>query len=258
MSASAFGKRILVLVPHPDDEVVACSAAIGRAQQAGAKIFALYVTHGCIARETLWPWQRKSYDKTVTRRRDEASAVAHFLNITALNWPVRPARHLWQDMACVHKEILVAIEQNAIDQIWVPAFEGGNPDHDALNAIGSLLKEKIGVLEFAEYNFVGGKARSQTFPTLNGNEQILDLTPEEQAAKRKALRLYKSEKGNLNYVKVEHEAFRPLATYMYNHLPHKGKLWYTRFQWVPFRHPRVDFTKPEDVSRTITTFLKQL
>ena len=41
-----FGQRILILVPHPDDEVVAGCAAIGRAQAAGAKIFALYLTHG--------------------------------------------------------------------------------------------------------------------------------------------------------------------------------------------------------------------
>jgi LmbE family N-acetylglucosaminyl deacetylase len=258
MQDTLFGKRILILVPHPDDEVVACCAAIGQAQQADAKIFTLYLTHGCIARETLWAWQRKNYENYVERRREEAAIVARFLGITSLNWPVRPARHLWQDMDGIHNEILIAIEQNAIDQVWVPAFEGGNPDHDALNAIASLLKDKVSVLEFAEYNFLGGKAQSQNFPAANGNEHVLQLTPEERAIKREALKLYKSEKSNLNYVKTEREAYRPLATYLYNHPPHEGKLWYTRFQWVPFKHPRVDFTKPEEVAQSITKFLKQL
>ena len=34
-----FGKRILVLAPHPDDEVVGACAAVGRAQRAGARVF---------------------------------------------------------------------------------------------------------------------------------------------------------------------------------------------------------------------------
>ena len=70
-----------------------------------------------------------------------------------------------------------------------------------------------------------------------------------------ALALYKSEKQNLNYVDVKQEAFRPLAIYNYEQPPHPGTLWYARFQWVPFRHPRVDFTKPHEVSETITRFL---
>lgn len=254
---AAFGKRILVLVPHPDDEVVACCATLGRAQAEGSKIFALYVTHGCIARETLWPWQRRSYEKYVARRRREADAVAEFLNILPLNWPIRPARHMCKDIECIFGEILSAIEQNAIDQIWVSAFEGGNPDHDVLNAVGSILKAKVSVLEFAEYNFVGGKAQSQHFPVTNGSEQLLILTAEEQKKKKDALKLYKSEKGNLNYVKAERECYRPLPHYDYSQLPHAGKLWYTRFQWVPFKHPRVDFTKPETVSDKIVSFLKK-
>ena len=35
---SKFGSSILILVPHPDDEVVGFAAAIGRAKAAGAKI----------------------------------------------------------------------------------------------------------------------------------------------------------------------------------------------------------------------------
>jgi LmbE family N-acetylglucosaminyl deacetylase len=32
MTTTLAGRRILVLVPHPDDEVVGCAAAIGRAR----------------------------------------------------------------------------------------------------------------------------------------------------------------------------------------------------------------------------------
>jgi LmbE family N-acetylglucosaminyl deacetylase len=253
-----FGKRILIAVPHPDDEVVACAAAIGRARQAGTEIFALYLTHGCIAQEVRWPWDRKHHDAHVARRRAQTEQAAKFLSITPVGWSPRPARHLWRELSKVREEIRVAIAAHGIDQLWVPAYEGGNADHDGLNAVGTQLKQQISVIEFAEYNFFGGNAHSQKFPIHNGTEQTIILTPEERAKKTAALALYKSEKSNLNYVKTERECWRPLAAYDYARPPHPGTLWYARFQWVPFQHPRVDFTKPEDVSAKIVNFLKNM
>jgi N-acetylglucosamine malate deacetylase 1 len=69
------------------------------------------------------------------------------------------------------------------------------------------------------------------------------------------LALYKSEQKNLGDIDVRYESFRPIANYDYAKPPHEGKLWYERFQWVPFRHPRVDFTKSATVSKAIMEFL---
>jgi LmbE family N-acetylglucosaminyl deacetylase len=251
-----FGQRILILVPHPDDEVVACCAALGRAQEGGAQVFGLYLTHGCVAQDVVWPWQRKEYKNIVATRRAEAESVARFLGITPVGWSPRPARHLWLQMGVAHAEIQAAIAAHDIDQLWLPAYEGGNPDHDALNALGQRFKAKMSVLEFAEYNYFGGKALSHVFPFPNGEEQVIQLTEAEHAAKKAALALYVSETSNLNYVQTERECFRPLADYDYSKPPHAGRLWYARFQWVPFRHPRVDFSVPADVSRVISNYLK--
>jgi len=251
-----FGKNVLLLVPHPDDEVVACAATIAHAQAQGAKIFALYLTHGCLAQDTLWPWQRKDYATFVARRRSEAEQAAKFLKIEPVGWSARPARHVWRDLSSVYMDIQAAVARHAIDQLWVPAYEGGNADHDAINAIGDLFTDKISVLEFAEYNFLNGKAHSHSFPFPTGGETIYGLTLSEQQRKRNALAIYKSETLNLNYVKVKQECYRPLAAYDYSRAAHPGTLWYARFQWVPFHHPQVDFTKPADVSDAITAFLR--
>src|SRR5580692_4668720 len=104
-----FGRRILILVPHPDDEVVASCAAIGRARAEGASVFTLYLTHGCIARETLWPWQRNDYKKYVAKRRDEAEKTSLFMQITPVGWSPRPARHIWRHMAETYAEIQAAV-----------------------------------------------------------------------------------------------------------------------------------------------------
>ena len=226
MSVS-FGKSILFLCPHPDDEVVAAFAAVGRAKAQGSKVAVLFLTHGCLDAQTVWPWSRAGHAAIVARRRAEAE-----------------------------REVRAAIAAHAIDQVWTPAYEGGNPDHDGANAIASrLAAEGMNVLEFAEYSLAGGKARSHRFPLLNGAEEVLPLTAAERTAKRHALALYASEKANLDYVGTEREVLRPLAAYDYARPPHEGKLFYARFQWVPFRHPRVDFTQPVEVTQAISNYL---
>jgi LmbE family N-acetylglucosaminyl deacetylase len=248
--------RILILVPHPDDEVVACAAAMARARLEGTEIFALYLTHGCIAKDTVWPWQRRRYAAIVGRRRAEAEQAARALGIQPVGWSDRPARHLWRELPQAREEIRAAITACPPDQLWLPAFEGGNADHDGLNALGQLFKPDLKVMEFAEYNYCGGHSQAQTFPYPNGTETTLILTPEEKSRKQAALRLYASEKLNLNYVGTDQECYRPLADYDYSRPPHPGTLWYTRFQWVPFRHPGVDFTDPADVAAAIMALQK--
>ena len=250
-----FGRRVLICIPHPDDELVACAAAIGRAQSHGAEIFALYLTDGCLARETVWPWRRRRHGDDVARRCAEAEAVATRLGLTPVGWAARPARRLWRELPAVYAEIRAAIMLCAPDQLWIPAYEGGNPDHDGLNGLGSLLADQLEVLEFAEYNFYGGRANAQQFPVPDGSEQTIVLTHDERARKSALLRLYASERENLGYVGLDKECWRKLAHYDYGRPPHPGMLWYARHQWVPFRHPRVDFTRGAEVSRAIAVFL---
>jgi LmbE family N-acetylglucosaminyl deacetylase len=251
-----FGDSILFLCPHPDDEVVACWAALGRARAAGARIAILFLTHGCVDAATMWPWERRRYAAAVARRRAEAELVAAELGIAIAGFSERPARHLWRELAAAEAEVRAALAAFAADRVWVPAFEGGNPDHDGANAIASrLAAEGISVLEFAEYNLDGGRINANAFLKPNGTEQTLVLTATEQAAKRRAVAAYASERFNLAGVRTVQEVCRPLESYDYARPPHAGKLWYARFQWVPFRHPMVDFTRPAEVTAAISNYL---
>jgi LmbE family N-acetylglucosaminyl deacetylase len=236
--------------------VVACCTAIGRAGAAGAQVSVIFLTHGCVDQATMWPWERPHYAAVVARRRREAEQAADALGLAIAGTAARPARHLWRELPAAEAEVRAAAAAFRVDQLWVPAFEGGNPDHDAASAIASrLAAEGMPVLEFAEYNLAGGRANSHRFPSPNGTEATLRLTADEQAAKRRTLGLYASERRNLGYVALEREVFRPLADYDYARPPHPGKLWYARFQWVPFRHPGVDFTQPADVTRELVDYL---
>jgi LmbE family N-acetylglucosaminyl deacetylase len=217
-------------------------------------VLALYLTTGVPARAVAWRWRRGQHEVRVGRRRAEALAAAARLQIEPLafsDWPSRDLRsHLVEARALIAHHLAA----QAADRIWAPAYEGGHQDHDVANFLASTFRLQVPVVEFSEYNAVPG-ARSNQFPAPTGAETVLRLSAAESAWKVELLGLYRSERANLRHIRVAREALRPLAAaYDYRRPPHPGRLFYERFQWLPFRHPRVDFTSPADVSAAIDDF----
>jgi hypothetical protein len=237
-------KRILVLAPHPDDEVVGCAVALRRAMADGASARILFLTTGVPAREVLWPWARVRHREMVERRRGEAVRAVKLLGAEIAGFQHWPTRTLKDELPAAERLARAAAHQAS--EVWAPAWEGGHQDHDVANWIASRLD--LPVLEFAEYSFFGGEVRSNAFP---GGDGSIALTPDEQAWKRNLLAVYASERSNLRHIRVEREALRPLPRHDYAHPPHEGRLFYQRFQWVPFRHPRIDFTQAHEVCRAL-------
>lgn len=249
-----FGKRILILCPHPDDEVVGASAAIGRARASGAEVQAAFLTNGVPAIEKFWPWQRTGHTQRVAQRWAEAESAARMVGFgIALRQDI-PTRTLKSWLSETRAAIAAAIARTNADALWTPAFEGAHQDHDAANCLAASFAGRLPVWEFAEYNNGAGRTLSQEFFAPNGTETVLELTGAEMAAKRVAMTLYASERGNLGHIKAAREAFRKLPAYDYTKPPHAGVLFYQRFQWVWPRHPRVDYTKPEEVAAALAAF----
>jgi N-acetylglucosamine malate deacetylase 1 len=247
-------ERILLLVPHPDDEVVGCAVAARRAVAAGAELFAIYLTTGVPPREALWPWQRRRYAARVARRRAEAERAAALLAIRPVGFLAWPSRTLKAHLDDALAEIGAAIASHAIEMLWAPAWEGAHQDHDVANFLAARLAASCSAMEFAEYHFHGGRAQSGRFFDADGSEQAITLTRAEAAWKRRLLAVYASERGNLAHIACEIEALRPLRRHEYASPPHRGTLYYERFQWVPFRHPRIDFERPERVCAALAAF----
>jgi N-acetylglucosamine malate deacetylase 1 len=248
------GRRVLILIPHPDDEVVGCAVAARRARADGAALWGLYLTTGVPSRHRLWPWQRRRYQALVERRRQEAIDAAGAIGIVPVGFLDWPSRTLKSHLDEALERIDAAVGQHGIDEIWTPAWEGAHQDHDAANCLASRLG--VRAVEFAEYNFVGGRVRSQAFAVPNGSEDVLEFTSDERQFKRALLSLYRSERSNLRHIRVERESLRPLARHDYAAPPHAGILFWERFQWVPFRHPRVDFDRPEAVRAVLGEWIR--
>src|SRR6185312_635071 len=222
--------RILLLIPHPDDEVVGAAASIVRRRAAGDIFLGLYLTDGIAAPEQLWRRDRPGRATRVERRRREArEAVGRIAQILA---------------------------DHAIEALWTPAWEGGHQDHDVANFLASRAAGGRQVTEFAEYNRGGGAARWNRFAIPNGTETELRLTPDEIAAKRRLVAIYGSESANLAGAQFEVESHRPLPEYDYGKPPHDGMLLRERFHWVGrlFRHPRVDFEPSASVYETLRNY----
>jgi LmbE family N-acetylglucosaminyl deacetylase len=265
--------RILLLIPHPDDEVVGCGAAITRARAAGAELFAIYLTTGIAPIDQQWRWRRADQRRRIARRRAEALRVAARLGLHPLRFEEWPARTLKDHLpeALDRVASILADPAKAIDTIWVPAYEGGHQDHDVTNMLASTLAERdddltggagtgadrggrLRILEFAEYNFRDRAVHSHEFVASSHDDVVLVLTARERQLKADLLETYASERGNLRHIEIGRERFRPLARYDYRRPPHPRPLFYERFHWVPFRHPRVDFTSPEEICAAMSIF----
>lgn len=252
-----FGEKILLLIPHPDDEVVGCCGAIGRARAQMGNVFGFYLTTGIPPCEVLWWWQQRGYRCLVDRRQREAEQVAELLKIKAVEFQEIPARTLKGFLGPTREKLLKAIRELGIDTLWAPAYEGGNQDHDVANFLARTLEGEVQIWEFSEYHFFGGRRHSNEFFSVNGTEWVIRLEPGEQQVKRKALSLYRSERSNLKAVRASttREVFRPLAKYDYSRPPYRGRMFYQRFQRLVPAHPRIDYCEPEEVCQAFHAFL---
>jgi LmbE family N-acetylglucosaminyl deacetylase len=131
----------LYLLAHHDDEVF-CAGRIWADRAAGRRPFLLWATAGGLA--------------PAGRRQAECRRVARLLDLPAgtavsLGWPDQGAvDHLVQIFAAA----VWLLDESQADCVCAPAYEGGHPDHDAMNVVAARLRSRrpeLRVEEFALY-----------------------------------------------------------------------------------------------------------
>lgn len=102
----ARGERLLVMVPHPDDEVLCCAGLMARVLDDGGSVHLVYATHGDGYREAVTAETREAspgpevFRAYGERRRRESLAVLEQLRVPAqqarfLGFPDGGLRALW-------------------------------------------------------------------------------------------------------------------------------------------------------------------
>ncbi len=237
-------KNILFIIPHPDDEIVGSCLMIRNFLISGKRIVIFFLTNGVLSKESMWPWKKKKYEQLLTLRKKEMTESVNFLGVDDFLFQNIPTRTLKDKISETYFKIKKTIISKQIDTIFCPTYEGGHQDHDVANFICSRLKKFCKVFEFSEYNFFGNKINSNVFIKKTENQKCIVLSENDKLYKSEGLKLYNSEKGNLGYISLNQECYRPLENYDYSKPPHKGVLFYRRFSFFSY-HPRVDGDRPE-------------
>ncbi len=246
-SASAL-PRVLVVMAHPDDEVLAMGARLERL--AASRM--LTVTDGAPANgadalEHGFPSLEAYRD---ARRRELEAAFAHAGLTLEVLAPFPGVTPVADQTASLHlreltRNVAAAIRAFAPTAVLTHPYEGGHPDHDACAfAVGTALyllsssgdsPACLPVPIEAPFYHAGpnGTMRTGEFLPFPGAPAtvICQLSPAEQANKHARLACFASQAATLSQFSTARELYRFAPSYDFRKPPHTGKLLYEHFSW---------------------------
>jgi LmbE family N-acetylglucosaminyl deacetylase len=227
-------RKTLVLVAHPDDELIICGALMQQMERA----IVVFATDGAPRAEAFWRQygSRQAYAEV---RREEARQALAMAGATA----VFLADYVEGGIAdqelfrCLPASIAVVekiVAQTCPDCILAPNYEGGHPDHDAACFIASAVGRHRGlpVWESPLYHRrADGSSVVQTFPRVCGREIKQIHQGPSLETKRKMVEIYRSQSAILKGFRPELETFRPVPDYDFTRPPLAWKLNYEHWGW---------------------------
>lgn len=229
-------QSVLVVMAHPDDEIIAAGALMSRAQKAGA----ICLTNGAPRQERYA--RQAGFDNWIdyaqTRRREAEAALAllrrdlvvsEALEISDLELAfniVPAARHLAKAL------------QAGFSHVVTHPYEGGHADHDAAALIvhaACALIARLGrrppiIVESPFYNAAGGAYVYGEFaPHADAGLAVqFDLSSEEQMLKSRMFACHSTQEEVLKLFSVSSERFRTAPRYHFSARPHDGEVGFNK------------------------------
>jgi LmbE family N-acetylglucosaminyl deacetylase len=229
-------QSVLVVMAHPDDEIIAAGALMARAPKTGV----ICLTNGA-PREERYA-RHAGFDNWIDyaqTRRGEAEAalallrrdlaVSEALEISDLELAfniVPVARHLMKSL------------QAGFGHVVTHPYEGGHADHDATALIvhaACALVARLGgrppvIVEAPFYNAASGAYVYGEFaPHADAGLVVqFDLSPEEQTLKDRMFACHSSQKDVLPLFGVSNERFRIAPRYHFSARPHQGEVGFNK------------------------------
>lgn len=191
--------RLLVIAPHPDDEIIACGGLLQAVTQAGGRARVLFVTDGDNnpwpqrLTERRWRLDAQARKRWGALRRGEAEAALDALRCDGLDgmhigWPdgglttlLAPARSA--EAIDTLTDVMADFRPTLV---MVPAFGDYHPDHSALALLATLALRRFPGVQTGSFHI-------HVPPSSAGQEWSLALDAQALERKRDALRCYGSQ-----------------------------------------------------------------
>jgi LmbE family N-acetylglucosaminyl deacetylase len=134
VTRAAASSRTVVIAPHPDDEVLGCSAVLHR----GAATV-VHVTDG------VPPWTPAEEREDVRRTRQaESTRACESLSSEVRLRPLGFADLVaWGAVEEICDSLCEVIGAADVERVFLPAYQRGHPDHDASYLAGALARERL-------------------------------------------------------------------------------------------------------------------
>lgn len=121
-------KRVMVLAPHPDDDIIGCGGTLSLYHERGAEIVSVYMTDGRKGNAGY------AEDELVAIRKDEAAKAAEVIGIDRLVFMENRDDELSVTDKTV-SELSGVIREFTPESVFLPFLLDDHPDHMATNRI---------------------------------------------------------------------------------------------------------------------------
>jgi N-acetylglucosamine malate deacetylase 2 len=240
----------VILVAHPDDEVIGFGALMQRMRRP----IVVFATDGAPHDPYFWKsyGSREAYAEV---RRQEARAALAIVGAEPVFLADRVSggvadQELFRRLPQAMEAFFQAVTELKPDALLTLSYEGGHPDHDSACFIASVIGRRMGIPVWEAplyHRHPDGKGAIQNFHQRSGEEIDLHVEGEAMQKKVEMFHTYKSQRLVLDGFRPEVEIFRPMANYNFTRRPMPWKLNYELWQWQ---------MNGDDVARAFAEYLE--
>jgi LmbE family N-acetylglucosaminyl deacetylase len=229
---SAEMPRVLIVSPHPDDEVIGAGSCLPRLRDS----VVLQVTDGApseMADALAAGYStRSAYAAARHGELREAVGLCGLSETIELHIPDQTAAYRLTHLTQRIEQIIRRVQPEFL--ITVP-YEGGHPDHDATafavhQACGRLVTPPV-IVEMLSYHHENSCCIMDRFLGEDQETLTLQLSADEITFKRRLFQCFVSQQHVLKWFPIRVEKFRVAPVYDFTQPPHEGQLYYEKFAW---------------------------